>query len=149
VLRALERCIVSGKTLVELAADFAAMPGPFADWDVSCTRLDREPEELRARISARVGAMLDAGLVEEVRRLRDEGLEENPSAAAAIGYRETLAWIDAGKPGGGKALAEEIAQNTWGLVRKQRTWFRTQLPAERVRVAQAESISVPTLFTVI
>jgi tRNA dimethylallyltransferase len=146
VLRALERCIVAGKTLAELAADFAAQPGPFADWAVTCTRLDREPEELRGRITARVAAMLAGGLVEEVVCLRGEGLEENPSAAAAIGYRETLAWLDAGRPGGAPALAAEIAQNTWGLVRKQRTWFRTQLPAERVRVENAATATVESVF---
>jgi tRNA dimethylallyltransferase len=146
VLRALERCIVSGKTLAELVADFAAQPGPFSDWTVSCTRLDREPAELRGRIATRVAAMLAEGLVAEVGRLREEGLAENPSAAAAIGYRETLAWLEAGRPGGEAALAAEIAQNTWGLVRKQRTWFRTQLPAERVRVLAAGSATVETVF---
>lgn len=146
VLRGLERCIVTGKTLAELAADFAAQPGPFADWTVVCTRLDREPEELRGRIAARVAAMLAGGLVAEVEQLRMAGLAENPSAAAAIGYRETLVWLDAGRPGGEAALAAEIAQNTWGLVRKQRTWFRTQLPTEKVRVLASGDAKVETLF---
>jgi len=146
VLRGLERCIVTGKTLAELAADFAAQPGPFVDWAVVCTRLDREPEELRGRISARVAAMLAGGLVAEVERLGEAGLAENPSAAAAIGYRETLVWLDAGRPGGEAALAAEIAQNTWGLVRKQRTWFRTQLPTEKVRVLASGDANVETLF---
>jgi len=146
VLRALERCTVTGKTLDVLAADFAAQPGPFAEWTVTCTRLDRPPEELRERISTRVRSMLAEGLIEEVRRLRPEGLEENPSAASAIGYRETLAWLDAGCSGGETALAAEIALNTWGLVRKQRTWFRTQLPTEKVRVASAGEATVETWF---
>jgi tRNA dimethylallyltransferase len=146
VLRGLERCMVTGKTLAELAADFAAQAGPFADWAVVCTRLDREPEELRSRIAARVAAMLAGGLVAEVEHLRTQGLAENPSAAAAIGYRETLVWLDAGRPGGVEALAAEIAQNTWGLVRKQRTWFRTQLPAAGVRVLAAADATMETLF---
>lgn len=152
VLRALERCRASGKTLAVLAAEFAARPGAFAEWEVNCTRLEREPEALRARVEARVAAMLRDGLVEEVRRLRAEGIEENPSAASAIGYRETLAWLAAdGADGVGGAaglarLAEEIASNTWGLVRKQRTWFRTQLPEERVRVVVAEGATVEGLF---
>jgi tRNA dimethylallyltransferase len=74
--------------------------------------------------------MLRAGLVEEVRRLRGSGLEQNPSAARAIGYREVIAMLDGqlAEPD----LAAEIAKNTRALVRKQRTWFRTQLPAHRV-----------------
>ena len=34
-------------------------------------------------------------------------------------------------------LAAEIARNTRALVKKQRTWFRTQLPAHRVLGAGA------------
>jgi tRNA dimethylallyltransferase len=133
VSRALERCLASGRPLAELAADFARRPAPFADWRVVLTRIDRPPAELAARIAARVDAMLRDGLVDEVRRLRGEGLEQNPSAAGAIGYREVLALLDGRLPPG--QLAAEIAQNTRALVKKQRTWFRTQLPEHRVHAA--------------
>lgn len=133
VTRALERCLATGRTLAELAAEFARMPGAFADYDVVLTQLEREPEELNQRIQARVDAMLEAGLVDEVRRLRGGGLEQNPSAARAIGYRETLAMLDGELPA--DALAAEIAKNTRALVKKQRTWFRTQVPAHTVRAA--------------
>ncbi len=130
VTRALERCRVTGKTLAVLKAEFLARPGAFAEWPVALVRLERAPEEVNLRIDARVAAMMRAGLVEEVRRLRSEGFECNPSAASAIGYREVLAMLD-GKLAS-SALAAEIAQNTRMLVRKQRTWFRTQLPEHRV-----------------
>lgn len=150
VIRALERCRASGRTLAELAAEFAARPGPFADWAVRAVRLEREPEALRARVETRVAGMLRAGLVDEVRRLRAVGLEENPSAASAIGYRETLGALAAAERGGGavddQALGVEIALNTWGLVRKQRTWFRTQLPVDKVRVVAAEGARAADLF---
>lgn len=145
VTRALERCRASGRTLAELVAEFAARPGPFADWAVRAVRLDREPGELRARVEARVTTMLRDGLVDEVKRLRAEGIAENPSAVAAIGYRETLAALDAGAVDEAK-LGTEIALNTWGLVRKQRTWFRTQLPADRVRVVPAGEATAARLF---
>jgi tRNA dimethylallyltransferase len=95
-------------------------------------------------------------LVEEVRRLRAAGLERNVSAARAIGYREPLAWLKACESNGKAdteiackqaptteeraALVSEIAQNTWGLVRKQRTWFRNQLPPHRLVSAQAATV---------
>ena len=135
VARALERCLASGRTLAVLAAEFARQPAPFAAWDVALTRLDRAPADLAQRIEARVAAMLRAGLVDEVRRLRAAGLEKNPSAAKAIGYREVLAMLGGALPEA--QLAAEIAQNTRGLVKKQRTWFRTQLPAHRVVAAEA------------
>jgi tRNA dimethylallyltransferase len=134
VTRALERCLASGKTLAELAADFARQPGPFAAWDVRLTRLDREPADLERRIERRVAAMLHEGLVDEVRRLRAAGLEQNPSASLAIGYREVLALIDGVLPEA--QLAAEIVKNTRALVKKQRTWFRTQLPEHRVLAAE-------------
>ena len=130
VTRALERCRVTGKTLAELKAEFLARPGAFAEWPVALVRLERAPEEVNLRIDARVETMVRAGLVEEVRRLRADGFERNPSAAGAIGYREVLAMLD-GKLAS-SAMATEIAQNTRALVRKQRTWFRTQLPEHRV-----------------
>lgn len=135
VARALERCLASGRTLAELQAAFARQRAPFADFAVELTRLDREPAELNARIEARVAAMLREGLVAEVRRLRPAGLESNPSAAKAIGYRETLAMLDGALPAA--QLAAEIAKNTRALVKKQRTWFRTQLPPHRVVPAAA------------
>ena len=142
VLRGLERCVVSGRTLAELAADFARQPAPFADWTVACARLDRTPAELDERIHRRVAEMLRSGLVSEVEGLLRAGLRENPSAAAAIGYRETIAMIE-----GRLSLADlpgEIARNTRTLVRKQRTWFRTQLPPHRVIVA--DEADPATLF---
>ena len=52
------------------------------------------------------------------------------SAARAIGYREVLDLLDGKKPLA--ALEGEIVRNTRALVKKQRTWFRTQLPEHRV-----------------
>jgi tRNA dimethylallyltransferase len=135
VTRSLERCLASGRTLATLAEEFARRPGAFADWRVELARLDREAEELARRIDQRVDGMLRDGLVEEVRRLRSAGLDANPSAALAIGYREVIAMLDGRLPAA--ALAAEIAKNTRALVKKQRTWFRTQLPAHRVLAAGA------------
>lgn len=130
VVRALERCRASGKTLLELAADFAKMPGPFAEWEVQLVRLERTPEELERRIELRVEAMLAAGLIGEVEELVAVGLKINPSAAKAIGYRETIDFLEGHLPQ--TELCRTIVRNTRALVKKQRTWFRTQLPEHKV-----------------
>jgi tRNA dimethylallyltransferase len=146
VVRALERCEVSGKSLRRLDAEFRAQPAPFAAWDVRVTEIVRTPDDLRRRVARRVHSMLEAGLVDEVRALRDRGLGQNPSAAGAIGYRETLAWLAAGR-GDVDLLAAEIVRDTWQLVRKQRTWFRTQLgPHRTVSVAADEEADAEQLF---
>jgi len=142
VARALERCRASGRTLAELGAAFAAQPPPLADWAVRLARLDRPRPELDARIAARVRAMLAAGLEEEVRGLLAAGLARNAPAARAIGYRETIARLEGRLAAG--ALEAAIVQDTRALVRKQLTWFRTQLPPHPV--LPAEPMAVDALF---
>ncbi|HVT71688.1 MAG TPA: tRNA (adenosine(37)-N6)-dimethylallyltransferase MiaA [Lacunisphaera sp.] len=127
VLRALERCRATGRTLAELQAEFAKQPGPFAGHAVRLCELVRERADLEDRIQRRVTAMLAAGLVREVRALLPAGLRDNPSAAGAIGYRETIAFLDGELPEA--ELPALIVRNTRALVKKQRTWFKTQLPA--------------------
>ncbi|MDF9826813.1 tRNA dimethylallyltransferase [Ereboglobus sp. PH5-10] len=142
VTRALERCRASGLTLAELAADFARRPLPFAGWKTRIAVLDRGRDDLEKRIAIRVDAMLAAGLVDEVRRLRALGFEKNTSGSGAIGYRETLAMLDGKLPP--ESLAAEITKNTRALVKKQRTWFRTQLPAHKL--IDADSATIGTIF---
>jgi tRNA dimethylallyltransferase len=129
VLRALERCRASGRTLAELRADFAAQPSPFADCAIKLCELGRAKEDLDRRIDLRVEAMLAGGLIAEVRDLLAGGLQKNPSAARAIGYRETIDFLEGRLPA--SELAGKIAKNTRALVKKQRTWFKTQLPEHR------------------
>jgi len=125
VRRALERCLASGRTLEELQAEFAAQPDPYADFGKRLILIEREKEQLMNRIALRAEAMLAAGLIDEVRRLREAGIEQNPSAAAAIGYRETLAFLDQRLEG--DQLVPTIIRNTRRLAKKQRTWLRTQI----------------------
>jgi tRNA dimethylallyltransferase len=133
VVRALERCLASQRTLAELADAFARQPAPFAGWQTQLARLDRPRAELEARIAGRVQAMLAGGLVDEVRQLVAAGIERNPRAVRAIGYRETIAWLQGRLRE--NELAPAIAKNTRALVRKQLTWFRTQLPPHPVLAA--------------
>jgi tRNA dimethylallyltransferase len=125
VLRALERCIASGKDLPTLQAEFAARPEPFADCVKHYILLQRDKENLKQRVARRAELMLEAGLIAEVECLLLQGLKENPSAASAIGYRETIAFLE------GELKRDEllpaIVQNTLHLVKKQGTWFRTQI----------------------
>jgi len=136
VANALERCIASGRALSELSREFSSAPSEFAGWDVRVARLDRAPGDLDARIARRVEAMLAGGLREEVSRLLAGGLKSNPSAARAIGYRETVDVLEGRAAPEG--LAGAIARDTRALVKKQRTWFRTQLPAHPVHDASED-----------
>lgn len=134
VAKGLERCIASGKTLSALKAEFDARKCPFAAFPKRTVLLVRDRDSLNRRIDARVKKMLADGLVEEVRTLASAGLlVPDTPAGNAIGYRETLAWLGGGEPGGVPALAEVIALSTRRLAAKQRKWFRTQIVADEVR----------------
>lgn len=126
VERALMRCIASGKSLEELGNQFACLPDPYAGFSRCVILLDRPNEELDQRVAKRTRSMLENGLIEEVRNLRDKGFEKNSSASQSIGYRETLQFLD------GKfdldTLEAEINLHTRQLIRKQRKWFRRQIP---------------------
>lgn len=130
VASALERCWATGQTVAEARAAYEALPEPYPEWEKRLVVLDRPDAELRERMHLRTAALLEAGFVAEVRRLRAQGLETNPSAARAIGYRQVLAHLDGQLPE--SALAEAIERATWQLARKQRSWFRQQLPEHRV-----------------
>ncbi len=96
VSRALARCLASGRSVPELAARFAQRGTPFDQFEKKLVRVERTPADLAERIRVRAMEMLGKGLIEEVRKLAD-ALRANPAAGSAIGYRETLAWLDAGE----------------------------------------------------
>jgi len=95
--------------------------------------LARESADLRARIEARVDAMFSAGLLEETRQLLTKGLADNRTAMQALGYRQVVEHLR-----GNRGLAETVAlvkTRTWQFARRQGTWFRRQLPMERIPLA--------------
>jgi tRNA dimethylallyltransferase len=130
VRKALARCLASGRSYCELRAALAAQPEPLPQWDKRVLLLDRSSAEMEARNRQRVAAMFSAGLVDEVRRLREAGLERNPAARSAIGYAEVLQLLD-GKLDEEQAR-EAIVVHTRQLMRKQRTWFRRYLAVDEV-----------------
>ncbi|MBQ7315355.1 MAG: tRNA (adenosine(37)-N6)-dimethylallyltransferase MiaA [Clostridia bacterium] len=87
---------------------------------ITLTVHDRE--RLYERTDARVDAMVEAGLVEEVRALYASGrLLEGTTAAQAIGYKEMLAYVL-----GYESLDACIARlklSTRHYVKRQLTWF--------------------------
>jgi tRNA dimethylallyltransferase len=129
VEKALIRCLASGKSFSTLRDEFKALPEPLAEWKKDVWMVNRPMSELQQRNSSRVEAMLGAGLVDEVRVLRSRGFERNPSACGAIGYREVLDYLDGNISE--EMLPEMIFIHTNQLMRKQRTWFRHQIPVNR------------------
>jgi tRNA dimethylallyltransferase len=79
-------------------------------------------EVLRERLAARVHRMVDAGLLEEVRRLDALGLRRGKTASRALGYSQFLRVIDGASTV--EDAAEETIVATRQFARRQLTWFR-------------------------
>ncbi len=96
--------------------------------------LARPPDEIDRRIAARMAAMVDAGLVEEVAALAARPCGISRTARQALGYREILGHVEHGVP-----LAdcvEEAVRRTRQFARRQASWFRRD-----PRISWAQSTS--------
>jgi tRNA dimethylallyltransferase len=102
-----------GTSEVDRGADAPRSP-------ILCLTLPRP--ELYARIDRRVEAMIAAGWVEEVRRLRQLPRPLSREAAQALGYRELGDYLD-GKVGL-PATVRLIQTRTRQFAKRQLTWFR-------------------------
>lgn len=138
ISRALEVHELSGAPISELqrAGTKPRIAGAFRVVHLTAPR-----DELDRRIHARVGRMLDDGLVDEVRALRAANLLLG-EAATAIGYREVVEQLDQGRVDV-DTLRAEIEMHTRRLVRKQERWFR-RFP-EIVRVERGRDDDTRTL----
>lgn len=115
VIRALEVCLTTGKPF----SSYKMRSAKQRDFEVVKIGLECPREELYARIDARVDAMMEAGLLEEVRSLLP--LRDCP-ALRTVGYEELFDYLD------GKASLEEavrlIKRNTRHYAKRQMTWWR-------------------------
>jgi tRNA dimethylallyltransferase len=84
--------------------------------------IDVPREILDMRIEQRVRRMWDAGFVDEVRRLRQQGLANGRTASRALGYRQLLAFL-AGECTEQDAFYETVTR-TRRFARRQDSWFR-------------------------
>jgi tRNA dimethylallyltransferase len=121
IQRALEVYYVTNKPLSELLKKPKYVYFPYSPIRVSLVPGDREV--LHTRIAQRFEAMLDAGLVTELKVLREEySLEAGMPSMRCVGYRQ--AWehlegrIDAA------ALREQGIAATRQLAKRQLTWLR-------------------------
>ncbi len=117
------------------------------------TLISLEPDDrawLHARIAQRFDAMLDAGLLDEVRALRARpGMHAALPSMRAVGYRQAWAALDAGLEGA--ALRAQVRERgiaaTRQLARRQLTWLRS-MPQRRRIAADANDVLASTLRAV-
>jgi tRNA dimethylallyltransferase len=132
-LRALELHALTGK----LPSDVRREHAPDRPYRVLYLVLDPGRAELVRRIDVRCAQMLERGLLQEVRELRELGYGPELPPMQAIGYRHMEPVIR-----GHETLVNVLAQmqhDTRQFARRQRTWFRAIEEAEWMRPdAEAE-----------
>ncbi len=96
--------------------------------NLSAVVLSLSAEEHRTRIRCRAESLLDGGWAEEVERLLTAGHGSDSPAFSSIGYRAVAEWTR-DEISREEALTR-IVRDTWAYARRQRTWFRHQLPPD-------------------
>lgn len=84
--------------------------------------MDMPREKLYKKINARVDAMVEEGLIDEVKGLLAHGYKKDTSAMSGIGYRQVVQYLE-----GKISLAEAIdlvKRDTRRYAKRQMTWFR-------------------------
>lgn len=115
VVHALEICYMTGKTYTSFRTN-EKKKRPF---NILRIGLDRDRDELYARINRRVDKMIADGLVDEVKRVAHMRSE---NALNTVGYKEIFQFLD-----GDMTLEQAVDRikcNTRRYCRKQLTWLR-------------------------
>lgn len=114
VIRALEVCIISGIPYSSLRKNFEKT----RNFKIIKVGLQRDREELYARINLRVNQMMEQGLLDEAKKLYPN---RHLNALQTVGYRELFDYFD------GKITLEEavelIKRNSRRYAKRQITWF--------------------------
>ena len=123
VARAIEICKTTGRKKSDLDRQSRQ---PECPYDATVIGLHYHGRELLYdRINRRVDLMMEQGLVEETRRLREAGVFDTcRTAAQAIGYKELFPYLD------GTATLEScvdvLKMATRRYAKRQLTWFRAK-----------------------
>ena len=86
--------------------------------------LNDERKRLYDRIDKRVDIMVENGLVEEVKKLKNMGYTSDMVSMKGIGYKEILSSLD-GAYGIDEAV-EKVKQESRRFAKRQLTWFRRE-----------------------
>ncbi len=138
IIRAIEVYKTTGVTMAEQNRRSRLTPPPYRTLMLGLCFADRA--ELYRRIDRRVDAMLDAGLVNEVRRLLGAGVTRADTSLQAIGYKEIAAVLCGQTPPAQAALAqavEDVKRESRRYAKRQLTWFRRDARIHWIEAGEA------------
>jgi len=115
LIRALEVCIASNKPY----SSFLNRPKPKRPFKTLYVGIDAPREVIYDRINTRVDLMMDAGLLNEVKKLYPH---KKLNALQTVGYKELFEYIEAQSTL--EFAVSEIKKNTRRFAKRQLTWLR-------------------------
>lgn len=119
VIRAIEVAETTDGRIQEFDQTFSKKT---TDYEYLLVGLNRDREELYSRIDQRVDILMEMGLVDEIKRLMDMGLDESAISMKGIGYKEIIGHLK------GEYDLEEavrlVKRNTRHYAKRQLTWLR-------------------------
>ncbi|MBE6469554.1 MAG: tRNA (adenosine(37)-N6)-dimethylallyltransferase MiaA [Coriobacteriaceae bacterium] len=116
------RALEMGEEGVSYAEQAGGFSAPRARYEARWFALTMDRARLYERIDARVDAMVEAGLVDEVRHLIDAGAAPALTARQAIGYKEIIDAL-AGKTSLNEAI-DLIKRRSRRYAKRQLSWCR-------------------------
>ena len=123
VARAIEICRTTGRKKSDLDRESREPASPYDATVIGLRYSDRQL--LYDRIDRRVDIMLEQGLIEETKRLREAGVfDVCQTAAQAIGYKELFPYLDGTMTL--EACTEILKMATRRYAKRQLTWFRAK-----------------------
>ena len=121
VIRALEYYRQTGQKMSEHNEEERRKESPY---EFVYFVLNAPREQLYARIDRRVDQMIEEGLVDEVKHLKELGCTKEMVSMQGLGYKEILAYLD------GECVLDTavytIKRDTRHFAKRQLTWFRRE-----------------------
>lgn len=121
VIRALEYYHQTGQKISDHNAEERQRTSPY---NYKYFVLNRNREELYRRIDLRVDKMLEAGLLDEVKALKNMGYTRDMVAMKGLGYKEVLDYLS------GEITLDEavyrVKRDSRHFAKRQLTWFRRE-----------------------
>lgn len=134
VIRAIEICAGSGRKASELFEEDSGRPSTFPEAVFFGLTLPRET--LYERIDRRVEAMMEQGLLQEVKELIESGVPKDALSMQSVGYKEIISHLF------GEITLQEavetIKKNTRRFAKRQYTWFNAD---KRIKWIEMQSLN--------
>ncbi len=135
VIRAIEINVLTGKNMKNFSSD----PVKNSKYEFVLTALTMSRAKLYAQINRRVDIMLENGLIDEVKKLKKDGLNVSYQSMQGIGYKEVFDYL-VGEYSFDE-MVSKIKLNSRRYAKRQLTWLRRYHDLRCINVDKFDSLS--------